>query len=154
MIERATGVFAAAPKIAAIPTPAPSSIGNPRIRASTLPNVAPTKKSGVTSPPRKPAASVIADEHPQREHGDPVLEEPLQAMRELHERDRRARHRYTDHAELREDERGELDVRDGRIGRVNNAEMTGHPVANERSNERRDERVVFHASDRDNFEAE
>ena len=56
MIESASGVLDAAPKTAARPTPAPSSIGRPSTRASTLPSVAPTKKSGVTSPPRKPAA--------------------------------------------------------------------------------------------------
>ena len=60
MIERAIGVFAAAPKTAASPTPAPSSSGSPRTRARTLPSVAPTKKSGVTSPPRNPALSVTA----------------------------------------------------------------------------------------------
>ncbi len=58
MIESAIGVFAAAPKTAASPTPAPSSSGMPSSRASTLPKAAPTKNSGVTSPPRKPAASV------------------------------------------------------------------------------------------------
>ena len=60
MIDSASGVFADAAKTAASPTPAPSSSGMPSARASTLPSVAPTKNSGVTSPPRKPAPSVTA----------------------------------------------------------------------------------------------
>src|SRR5438876_864324 len=61
MMESARGVFAAAPKTAARPSAAPSSIGIPTRRARTLPSVAPMKKSGVTSPPRKPQPSVTAD---------------------------------------------------------------------------------------------
>ena len=60
MIDSASGVFDAHANIAAMPTPAPSSSGMPRPRASTLPSVAPMKNRGVTSPPRKPEPIVIA----------------------------------------------------------------------------------------------
>ncbi len=53
MIESASGVFAAAAKSAASPTPAASPIGIPSARPRALPSAAPTKKSGVTSPPEE-----------------------------------------------------------------------------------------------------
>jgi len=59
-VVRAPGIVETRAETAAMPTPAPSSIGRPNTRASTAPSVAPTKKSGVTSPPRKPADSVTA----------------------------------------------------------------------------------------------
>ncbi|MNT95259.1 hypothetical protein D3C72_2371070 [compost metagenome] len=40
------------------PIPANKAIGKGTITDSVLPNVAPTKKSGVTSPPLNPAPSV------------------------------------------------------------------------------------------------
>jgi len=60
MTASAIGSVGAAPKTAASPTPAPMASGRSRPRARTLPRVAPTKKSGVTSPPRNPEASVTA----------------------------------------------------------------------------------------------
>ena len=47
MIDSASGVFDAAANIAAIPTPAASSIGIASSRPRTLPSAAPTKNSGV-----------------------------------------------------------------------------------------------------------
>ena len=144
------------------PRPRRARSGSPRTRASTLPSVAPTKKSGVTSPPRKPQLSVTAvktsfaananhgrfgsvkertiigtprpevvarpdelphdhdgraaDEHPERQPHDAPLEDVLQPMRELDERDRRHCHRDADERELPEDEGRELHVRDRRVG--------------------------------------
>src|SRR3954449_4061814 len=57
---QASGVFVAPAKTAIKPSPANRSTGEPLIVANVLPNVAPIKNRGVTSPPLKPVLSVIA----------------------------------------------------------------------------------------------
>src|SRR3569623_1190445 len=61
MIESASGVLEAAPNTAARQTPAASGGGIASSGASAPPSVAPMKNSGVTSPPRNPAPSVMAE---------------------------------------------------------------------------------------------
>ena len=56
---QAMGVFVPPAKTATIPKAAMRSIGAPVIVANEFPNAAPTKKSGVTSPPLNPDPKVI-----------------------------------------------------------------------------------------------
>ena len=58
IIEQAIGVWVAPEKTATNPTPAKSAIGIGIMVDRALPNVAPTKNKGVTSPPLKPAPKV------------------------------------------------------------------------------------------------
>src|SRR3954451_20933759 len=60
IIVQASGVFVAPAKTAIKPSPAKRSTGEPLIVARVLPNVAPIKNNGVTSPPLKPVLNVIA----------------------------------------------------------------------------------------------
>lgn len=60
MMQQASGVFAAPAKTATNPIPASKPTGSGSQNESALPSVAPIKKSGVTSPPLKPAPRVIA----------------------------------------------------------------------------------------------
>src|SRR5690606_34375801 len=55
---QAIGVFVAPAKTATNPIPASKSIGRGTNQINALPNVAPIKNNGVTSPPLKPAPSV------------------------------------------------------------------------------------------------
>ncbi len=58
IIVHAIGVWVAPEKTATNPIPAKSAIGKGTTSDKALPNVAPMKKSGVTSPPLNPAPSV------------------------------------------------------------------------------------------------
>lgn len=58
MSVQAIGVCVAPEKTATKPIPAKSAIGSGTIRDKVLPNVAPMKKRGVTSPPLNPAPNV------------------------------------------------------------------------------------------------
>src|SRR5262245_46954789 len=60
MIVHANGVLVAPQNTARNPSAANKSTGAPSSHASVLPNAAPMKNSGVTSPPLKPALSVTA----------------------------------------------------------------------------------------------
>lgn len=60
MILQAIGVFVHPAKTATNPVAASKAKGNGRSSASALPRVAPIKNRGVTSPPLKPALSVMA----------------------------------------------------------------------------------------------
>ncbi len=57
---QAIGVLVAPANTAIKPNPAIKSIGAPVITPSVLPNAAPIKNRGVTSPPLKPIPKVIA----------------------------------------------------------------------------------------------
>ena len=54
----ASSVLVALPKTAAYPSAAQVIAGSPKIPLKTTPSVAPMEKSGVTSPPWNPIASV------------------------------------------------------------------------------------------------
>ena len=60
MIVHASGVLAAPAKTATKPIPASKAVGNGIKKERKLPNVAPIKNSGVTSPPLNAAPSVTA----------------------------------------------------------------------------------------------
>lgn len=55
---QASGVLVAPANTATNPIPASNAIGNGKNHTNTLPNVAPIKNKGVTSPPLKPAPMV------------------------------------------------------------------------------------------------
>jgi hypothetical protein len=59
MKQQAIGVLAAAENTATKPIPASRPTGNGKNIESALPNVAPMKNNGVTSPPLKPKPKVI-----------------------------------------------------------------------------------------------
>ncbi len=95
-----------------------------------------------------------AERHPQRERRHPLLEDVLAAVGELHECDRRERHRAADHAELAEDHRVERHAREDRIRGVHDAEPLRDRITDDGGDEGRHERVVFHPSDADDLEPE